>query len=137
MWADAVVTAGEAAVQLREIMTTRVATITQDAPAEEAFNRMRQQDIHHLVVEHGGEVVGVLSATDLGAFWEEVRKGRPITELMTPEPVTVGPDTTTAEAARLLRGRNIGCLPIMDRDDLVGIVTISDLLELMGSASPE
>jgi CBS-domain-containing membrane protein len=40
--------------------------------------------------------------------------------------------TTIRQAANLLRGRTIGCLPVMEDSKLVGIVTVTDLLELVG-----
>jgi acetoin utilization protein AcuB len=49
------------------------------------------------------------------------------------EPVVSGhPEMTLRQAANRMRGRSIGCLPVMEGDDLVGIVTTTDLLELLG-----
>jgi CBS domain-containing protein len=46
---------------------------------------------------------------------------------------TVGPDETIRRVANLMRGRTIGCVPVLDKKErLVGIVTVSDLLELLG-----
>jgi CBS domain-containing protein len=51
---------------------------------------------------------------------------------MTSQIVFAKPTTTLRQAANQLRGRSIGCLPILDNGKLVGIVTVSDLLELVG-----
>jgi acetoin utilization protein AcuB len=48
---------------------------------------------------------------------------------MTAPVVTAKPDSTLREAAKLLRGRSIGCLPVIDGRKLVGIITLSDVLE--------
>jgi acetoin utilization protein AcuB len=49
------------------------------------------------------------------------------------EPVVSGhPEMTLRQAANRMRGRSIGCLPVVEGDDLVGIVTTTDLLELLG-----
>ncbi len=53
-------------------------------------------------------------------------------DLMTVPAVSVAPDLTVRKLANLLRGRTIGCLPVIDGKRLVGIVTISDLLDLLG-----
>jgi CBS domain-containing protein len=53
---------------------------------------------------------------------------------MTPHAVSASPSTTISQAATLLRGRSIGCLPIIDKGKLVGIVTVSDLLELLSKS---
>jgi CBS domain-containing protein len=54
-------------------------------------------------------------------------------DLMTPFAIQVRETTPVRRAANLMRGRNIGCLPVVDaRKHVVGIVTTSDLLELIG-----
>ena len=64
---------------------------------------------------------------------------RPLTEVMSTEPVTVWPDEPVEVAARLLVDNGIGCLPVVADDGLVGILTESDLfsvlLRLLGAAS--
>ena len=55
-----------------------------------------------------------------------------VADLMTPDPVTVDAQATVRQAANLIRGRTIGCLPITEGDRVVGIVTVSDLLEVLG-----
>jgi acetoin utilization protein AcuB len=51
---------------------------------------------------------------------------------MTSPVVTARPETTLRQAANLLRGRTIGCLPVLEEGRLLGIVTTTDLLELIG-----
>jgi CBS domain-containing protein len=50
-----------------------------------------------------------------------------ITEAMTAEPTTVGPDATTQEAARAMKSENVGSLPIVEDGRLVGLVTDRDI----------
>jgi CBS domain-containing protein len=51
---------------------------------------------------------------------------------MTTSVLTVAPDTTVRAIANFMRGRTIGCVPVTDNQRLVGIVTVSDLLTLLG-----
>jgi CBS-domain-containing membrane protein len=51
---------------------------------------------------------------------------------MTSRVVTVGRHETIRVVANMMRGRTIGCMPVVDKDRLVGIVTVSDLLQLLG-----
>lgn len=119
-------------MHLSAIMTKFVKTVTFDSPAEDAYHTMNLHDVHHLVVVRGKDVVGVLSQRDLGGkFGSEATTGRTVAEFMTPDIVTATVDTTVQEAAQMMRGYSIGCLPIMDGDELVGVVTTSDLLELI------
>lgn len=114
-------------------MSSPVETIEAGEPAEVAWNRMRVRRIHHLVVIEEGKAVGVLSAQDLsGPRGVALRWAGTAGELMTSPIVTAAPTMTVRQAANLLRGRVVGCLPVVDRGTIVGIVTIIDLLELIG-----
>lgn len=120
-------------MRLYEIMSTEVETVSPAEDAENAWQIMRKRRIHHLIVMDGKRILGVVSDRDLGsANGTAMRNNRTVADLMTPQPVTVNPDTTIRQAANLMRGRAIGCVPVLRADKLVGIVTVSDLLELLG-----
>ncbi len=120
-------------MRLMEIMTTEVETALPTEDAEKAFQRMRNRRIRHLVVMEGRQVVGVLSERDVGGSrGSPMRAGKTVGELMSSQAVTASPTTTVRQAANLLRARTIGCLPILEDGELVGLVTLTDLLELLG-----
>jgi CBS domain-containing protein len=120
-------------IRLQNIMETNVDTVAPEEPAERAWTRMRQAGIHHLVVLQDGKVTGVVSSRDLGGpKGAATRRDRTVADLMTPHAVCAARDTTIRAAANLMRGRSIGCLPVLDRGRLVGIVTVADLLEALG-----
>ena len=114
-------------MRMQDIMSTPVETITAQAAAGEAQALMKQRGIHHLVVMDGRKAIGVISARDLTA-----RRSGSVGDMMSAPVATARPRATVREAANLLRGRTVGCLPIVDGGKVVGIVTISDLLELIG-----
>jgi CBS domain-containing protein len=116
-------------MRIRDIMTTPVETIAPIATAAEAQERMRAGRFRHLVVVEGSAIVGVISERDL-------RGDGSVRELMARTPVTVGQDLHVKDAANLMRGHTIGCLPVVsDEAKLVGIVTVTDLLEAIGKAT--
>jgi IMP dehydrogenase len=121
-------------VRVQDVMTLRVETVGPEVPAEEGWQRMQIEGMHHLVVARAGKVVGLFSDRDAGSRrGVALRRGRTVGELMTAKPLTVLPDTPVRKAANLMRGRSIGSLVVTDRSGrLVGIVTVSDLLELLG-----
>ena len=126
-------------MRVHEIMTKRVQTVAHTENAEAAWNLMRWKRIHHLVVTgEGGEVVGVVSARDLGGRdRDEIRRMRPIGAMMTAYAVKATPDMPVRQAANVMRGWNIGCLPVIEHDGtLAGIVTVSDLLRLLAEQVP-
>jgi CBS domain-containing protein len=120
-------------MRLSEIMAAMVETVPPDLPADIAWELLRRRRIHHLVVTAGHQVVGVISERDLGGrSGASIRQGRTVADLMTTGAVTATPTTTVKQAANLLRGRSIGCLPVVRGARLIGIITVSDLLELIG-----
>ncbi|MEB3206376.1 MAG: CBS domain-containing protein [Vampirovibrionales bacterium] len=124
-------------MRLSDIMNPRVVTIDLEASAQSAWQKMDDENIYHLVVTRGKSVVGILSHRDLGgARGEAMRQGKLVAELMQPQIISAHPDTSLREAANLLRGESIGCLPILDEHEvLVGIMTVTDLLDLLGQGT--
>jgi CBS domain-containing protein len=112
-------------------MKTNVETITPSESVATALERMRANRIRHLVVTHGRQVVGVLSDRDLARRAGD-RVGQSVEEAMTSPVVTATPETSLREAANLMRGHAIGCIPVVQDHHLAGIVTVTDLLELIG-----
>jgi CBS domain-containing protein len=120
-------------MRVQDVMTKGVKTIAPTAAAEDARNMMRVNRIHHLVVTRANRVVGVLSDRDAGGRrGAAIRVGTVVADLMTAPAVTVEPTTTVRQAANVMRGRSIGCLVVAERGRALGIVTVSDLLELVG-----
>jgi acetoin utilization protein AcuB len=120
-------------MRIYEIMTSSVETVSAGESAERAWESMRSRRIHHLVVLQGREVAGIVSDRDLGGTrGSALRRGKTVQEFMTPEVVSVGSTATLKQAANLMRGRSLGCLPVIDGGRLKGIITVSDLLELIG-----
>lgn len=118
-------------MRVRDFMTNHVETISAGESAENAVQRMWLKRMHHLVATRGDEVVGVVSARDLDSLGPP-GQARIVEDVMTSPAVTATPGMTLRRAANLLRGRTIGCLPVMEHGRLVGIVTTTDLLELIG-----
>jgi acetoin utilization protein AcuB len=127
-------------------MTRAPVTVAPEATVAAARSAMRRGRFRHLPVVDGGELVGVVAAGDLqvapGSPPEaaEALAGRPLTEVMSTDPVTVWPDEPVEVAARLLVDHAIGCLPVVADEGLVGILTESDLfavlLRLLGGGEP-
>ena len=119
--------------RVQDVMTEGVQTIAPGAAAEDAWELMRLKRIHHLVVTEGAGIIGILSDRDAGGReGAPVRKNRTVADLMTEQVVIVPPATPIRKAANLMRGRSIGCLVVSDEGRVAGIVTVADLLTLLG-----
>lgn len=123
-------------MRIQDVMTTDVQTISPSSAAEDAWELMRRGGFHHVVVTRGSQVAGIFSDRDAGGRHGGVlRRGHTVGELMTESVVTVEPTTTVRKAANLMRARSIGCVVVTNRGRVVGIVTVADLLELLGRGS--
>jgi CBS domain-containing protein len=124
-------------MKLREIMSAPVLTVSGSEPASDALARMLDAGVRHGVVVSDGRVIGVVSDRDLGgARGGVVRRGHTVRDLMNDlhhGPTVAGPEAGVAEAALLLRDQRIGCLPVVDRGRLVGIVTRGDVLSALAT----
>lgn len=134
---------------VRDRMTRDVLTATPSTPISEALTLMRERRIRRLPVVDGREVIAIVSWTDLMraspspattlSKWEipALLEKAEVRQVMTRSPVVIAPDAPIEEAARLMRERKFGGLPVVEAGDLVGIITESDvmdaLLELLGA----
>lgn len=115
-----------------DIMSDDVRTIDAGASLAEARSIMRTEKIHHLVVVRRGRLAGVLSTHDLGGPNARGLRSRTVADAMKPAVVSVTSGTPLKRSANLMRGHGIGCLVVVDRGAVTGIVTFADLLHLAG-----
>ncbi len=91
---------------------------------------MRERNVRHLPVTEGPTVLGMISDRDLRAvLGRALPATTPVPEFMTTDVQTVAPDDDVAHAAELMAELKIGGLPVVERDALVGMITVTDLLE--------
>jgi len=120
-------------MRLAEIMSRDVQTVRESERAELVWQKMQEKGIRHMVVTENREVVGVITDRDLGGKrGRRMRAERLVRDLMTRNPITVGPRTTVRQAANRMRHRIVGSLIVAEDGKMRGIVTMSDLLDLIG-----
>ena len=118
-------------MRIREIMTEPVETIAPSMPLDQAAGLMRTLRVHHLVVKEGSKLAGILSAKDLPRA-VAARDGGVVRDVMSTNVATIDEGETVRRAANMMRGRIIGCLVATRNGRMAGIVTVSDLLDLLG-----
>jgi CBS domain-containing protein len=124
-------------------MTTEAATLNRNDQLSIADDVMTLGRVRHLpVLDDDGELVGIVSRRDLlhGALASMLgygAKGRHtllntilVKEVMTSDPMVVSPDTPLGEAAQIMSVKKIGCLPVIEGNALVGILTEGDFVAL-------
>ncbi|HEY5678100.1 MAG TPA: CBS domain-containing protein [Myxococcales bacterium] len=117
-------------MQVRELMSRLPVTVRDTDDVMLALQLMAWAEIRHLPVLHDERLVGVVSERDLLA---NRSSNPPVAEVMTAPAQVAGPDDDVAEAARRMVGARLGCLPVVERGRLVGMITVTDLVALHGA----
>jgi len=133
---------------VKDSMTREVVVLSPETTAAEALAVCRERRVRHLPVLEAERLVGIVSDRDLRSAApalgdpgrvEALGKLR-VSEVMSRDVVSARPDDPIEEAANEMRERRIGCLPVVENDALVGIITSSDVMEalvqLMGAHEP-
>jgi CBS domain-containing protein len=130
----------ESVLRVRAMMHTAVVTATPDMSLAEAQRRMHAQHIRHLPVIAGTRLVGIITDRDLRDAMPSpattLSRGEiayqmdttPLKTCMTRDVVSITPDLDMMQAARILLERTFGCLPVVEDEALVGVVTEIDCL---------
>ena len=117
-----------------QFMSTDLFTLRPDDLIDLAASMMDWRHIRHVPVEEdGGRLVGLVTHRDLlrlisGSSIASGRRPLTVGEIMKSNPTSVSSTTPTLEAIEIMRSSKIGCLPVVDDGQLVGIVTSYDFL---------
>jgi CBS domain-containing protein len=127
-------------MKVKDIMVKEVATLDVNDELSLANDIIRLGRIRHLPVVEGTRLAGIISERDLfrsslaqalGYGLKDTRdlmKTIRIKDVMVKEVITVSPETDLKGAVRLMVDKKIGCLPVVQEDRLVGLITETDIL---------
>jgi CBS domain-containing protein len=133
--------------RVRDIMQVKLVTISASERLSMVEDIMTLGRVRHMPVVQSGRLVGVVSERDLlraslsvlsehrdaerRAFLHVVE----ISRVMSTPPVVIGPEATIEAAALLMADKKIGCLPVVAGDELLGMVTETDVLRWVAGVS--
>jgi CBS domain-containing protein len=114
---------------LRDLMTTRVAATTPDTPVAAAAAGMVAANVGSTVVMQGTFLAGILTERDVlkAAASGADLSASPVSEWMTPDPQSVGPDTPAEDAAQIMLLNGFRHLPVVEGRTVCGVVSLRDL----------
>lgn len=121
-------------------MTRSVIVVPTELSLHAAFGVMQRERIRHLPVVQSGALLGILSDRDVLVRSKLAADGtievpnEPVGSAMTPAPVTASPDSSIVTLVELMTERKIDAIPITSGSKLVGLVTSTDLLNLLREA---
>lgn len=130
-------------LHVQDLMTTNMFTLKKSDSLMAAKSLMELARIRHIpVIEEGNIFVGLITHRDILSSTlskladidrndrDEIEASIPVSEIMRDDVYTVSPDASLKEAAELLLNHKYGCLPVIEKDMLVGIITEADFLRL-------
>jgi len=130
-------------IHVSDLMTDKVFTLQRIDTLRDVRSLMDLGRIRHIpVVDEQGRFLGLVTHRDLLSFTvsklaniedvvqSELESSIMVGDIMRTDVATVSPDTTLKEAATILYKNKYGCLPVLEGEKLVGIITESDFLRL-------
>jgi acetoin utilization protein AcuB len=122
---------------VKDVMKSPVLSVGPETTLEEAYKLLLEKGIRHLPVVAEGRLLGIITDRDIRLATSHLNPKGPcpgctqVGEVMTKEVVTAHPLDPVEEAARVMRHRKIGSLPVLEDGEIVGIVTGIDLLDAL------
>lgn len=115
-------------IKVDDIMARDVASAKLPGSRDEVLEILKSKHISGIPIVKGGELVGIVTRTDLLKHPEEEQ----IAILMTRNPITITPEKSIVDASRLILKNNIRRLPVVEDGLLIGLVTIADIVGAIG-----
>jgi tRNA nucleotidyltransferase (CCA-adding enzyme) len=118
----------QASVLISDLMSYPVFSVASDTPMSEVADLLKEKGCTGLPVVDNERLVGVISRRD----FKKIRKGSqlksPVKAFMNTRNITIGPDKSPMEAARIMIKHDIGRLPVVRDDKIIGIMSRSDAM---------
>ncbi len=126
-----------AALRVAEMMARAPLSCAPETPIAEAARIMRAAHVSSLGIVREGALVGLVTIRDLAnrVLAEGRDAARPIGEVMTPDPVALGPEALGSDVLQLMLERGIGHLPVVEGGRLVGMITQTDITRFQALSS--
>lgn len=119
--------------QVRQMLSGDLISVTQDASVLQAAQLMTERGISSVaVVGEGGQLLGIMTDRDLRkrVIARQQSPELSVTEIMTPDPVTVDAEALVDQAILAMVQHNVHHLPVLDNDQPTGMLTMTDLIRL-------
>lgn len=127
-------------MQVKNIMSTNVVTVLMDTSIAAIAELFDESNFHHVLVMDKGMLIGVISDRDvlkaispfIDTFSEQERDVGTLKkhahQIMSRNPMSITSSHSLQDATNLILEKDISCLPVIDGDEVVGIVTWKDIL---------
>ncbi len=128
--------------QVQDLMTENPFVVEPDTPLFDAYSLMFEKEVRRLPVVRGKKLVGIITLSDIQralpiAFAEMDTDTRlqvtilTVDDIMTSDPITVAPEDTIQEVAETMLENQVGGLPVVQKERVIGIITESDIFKFV------
>ena len=135
--------------RVRDCMTCDPASVGPNDSLQRVVELLRRRDIRSVPVLEDGRLIGIVTDRDVRQVApayplfreeDEIRRyteNLTVTAAMTADPMTISPDAPLIDAAKVLETYRISALPVVDGTELVGMLTVTDLLRVFVEQNEE
>lgn len=128
-------------MSIKDFMTTEVITVSPQTPIFDAVDLMKHHQIHRLPVIEDGKLVGLITegviqgampskVTSLSVYEVNYLLNKTnVKDIMIKQVETIGPDALLEDGIVKMRSNNIGVLPVVEADKVIGIITNNDIFD--------
>jgi len=116
-------------MKVENVMTKSVASLNPDDTIDKAAQVMMENNIGSLPVCQQGKIIGILTDRDISirAMGNKASNSKTVRDIMSSNPVTVSPDMDVKDVSRIMSERQIRRVPVVENNNVVGIVSLGDL----------
>lgn len=118
----------QASVSISDLMSYPVFTVASDTPMSEVADMLKEKGCTGLPVVDNEKLVGVISRRDFKKIRKSAQLKSPVKAFMNTRNITIGPDKSPMEAARIMVKHDVGRLPVVKDDKIIGIISRSDAM---------
>lgn len=122
---------------VNEVMSKNILTLDKSASLQEAAEHMKKLNVGCVIVTENSKPIGIITERDF--VTKIAAEGRPlfteIKEVMSSPLITIDPEETIWEASELMKEKLIHKLPVSKKDEIVGIITTSDIVKISSVGS--
>jgi len=131
-------------IKVSQVMSEKIITALSKTTIFEAERTMTTQGFRRLPIISDGKVTGIITTMDIirffgsGSVFKYLQSGTiiqvlntPTLEIATKDVSTITPDADVGQAAKIMRDKNIGALPVVEKEKLVGIITERDFFKII------
>lgn len=116
-------------MKVKSVMSKSVASLTPDDTIDKAAQVMMENNIGSLPVCQQGKIIGMLTDRDISvrAMANKASASKTVRDIMSSNPVTASPDMDIEDVSRIMSERQIRRIPVVENNNVVGIVSLGDL----------